>query len=72
MGDAGFLTPFEWQELASLMQGARYRHLPPEQERRLRELVAKRDGAASALDWDDLVKVGLIILGGYFLIKALK
>ena len=72
VNNAGYLAPGEWQELTALLQDARYRRLPPDRERRLRELVAKRDGHAGDLAWEDLVKLGLIILGGYFLVKALK
>jgi hypothetical protein len=70
-GFGGHLTGPEWQELILLMQEARYRHLAAPQERRLRELVAKRDGNTQDLAWDDLVKLGLVILGGYFIVKAL-
>ena len=68
----GYLSPVEWRELQVLMQQARYRHLPPSQESRLRQLLAKRDGKATQLPWEELVSLGLVALGAYFLVKALK
>jgi len=69
---ASYLSPDEWQELIWLMKDAQDRRLPPPEERRLREVLSLRDPLARDMPWDELVDFGLVVLGGYFMLKLMN
>lgn len=61
------LWPQEWDELMALMRRARYVRLEPLGERRLRELLAIRNPLAATMEWYDLVKFGLVVIGVHYI-----
>ncbi len=66
------LTPQELERMEYLLGKSRLNHLTTQEEYSLRNLIAKENPSAKNNSLDDLIKLGLILVGLYILSKALS
>ncbi len=66
------LTPQEFERMEYLLGKSRLIYLTKKEESILRSLIAKENPSANESSTDELIKLGLILVGLYFLSKALS
>ena len=66
------LTPQEVGRMEYLLGKSRLSYLTKKEEYVLRDLIAKENPSAKDNSLDDLIKLGLILVGLYILSKALS
>ena len=66
------LTPQEVERMEYLLGKSRLYHLTNNEEYVLRDLIAKENPSAKDNSLDELIKLGLILVGLYILSKALS
>lgn len=66
------LTPQEFERMEYLLGKSRLSYLTKKEESILRSLIAKENSLAENSSLDDLIKLGLILVGLYILSKALS
>jgi len=66
------LQPYEYQQLQNLLARQQIGLLTPMELIQLRTLLAKQNPAASTMTTEDLVKLGLFLVGLYALFKVLS
>ncbi len=66
------LTPQEFERMEYLLGKSRLSYLTKKEEIILRSLIAKENSSANDSSPDDLIKLGLILVGLYILSKALS
>lgn len=66
------LTPQEVERMEYLLGKSRLSYLTKKEEYVLRDLIAKENPSAKDNSLDDLIKLGLILVGLYILSKALS
>ena len=66
------LTPQEVGKMEYLLGKSRLSYLTKKEEYVLRDLIAKENPSAKDNSLDDLIKLGLILVGLYILSKALS
>jgi hypothetical protein len=66
------LTPQEVKRMEYLLGKSRLNHLTKKEEYVLRELIAKESPSAKDNSLDELIRLGLILVGLYLLSKALS
>lgn len=66
------LTPQEFERMEYLLGKSRLSYLTKKEESILRSLIAKENSSAENSSLDDLIKLGLILVGLYILSKALS
>lgn len=65
------LTPQEAERMEYLLGKSRFNHINNMEESELRYLITKEKPSAKDSSTDELIKLGLILVGLYFLSKAL-
>lgn len=66
------LTHQEAERMEYLLGKSRLSYLNREEESELRYLITKENPSAKDISMDELIKLGLILVGLYFLSKALS
>ena len=66
------LTPQEFERMEYLLGKSRLSYLTKKEESISRSLIAKENSLAENSSLDDLIKLGLILVGLYILSKALS
>jgi len=66
------LTPQEVQRMEYLLGKSRLSHLTNKEEYVLRDLITKENPSAKDYSLDEIIKLGLILVGLYILSKALS
>jgi hypothetical protein len=65
------LTPQELENMEYLLGKSRLSYLTKKEESILRDLIVKENPSAKDNSVDDLIKLGLLLVGLYILAKAL-
>lgn len=66
------LNAGEWLELQGLLHRARAGGLDWTAEQRMRSLLSQQNPSAGTMNMEDLVKMGLVLVGLYFIAKMLS
>lgn len=66
------LTPQEFEKMEYLLGKSRLSYLTKKEESILRSLIAKENSSAEDSSLDELIKLGLFLVGLYILSKALS
>lgn len=66
------LTPQEAERMQYLLGKSRLSYLTKKEESELRYLISRENPLAKDSSMDELIKLGLILVGIYFLSKALS
>ncbi len=66
------LTPQETKKLEYLLGKSKFNALTKKEESELRYLITKEQPSAEDSSLDELIKLGLVLVGLYFLAKAIS
>jgi len=66
------LTPQETKRLEYLLGKSKFKKKNKKEESELRYLITKEQPSASDSSLDELIKLGLVLVGLYFLAKAIS
>ncbi|WP_342304392.1 hypothetical protein [Methanolobus sp. ZRKC5] len=66
------LSPNEFERMEYLLGKSNYSNLAPTEQMELKRLIVKDQPSAQNDSLDELIKLGLILVGMYLLAKALE